>query len=144
MTPDERWVVCFLPRDARANAGQYNDWPFYNDAWMPDGMLKLKPAWKNFTENTATVQFDHRTLAYTTLGVTTSLAVFSGRQGVPRAAQHGMRALAVAAWSQAALGVVTLLTIVPVWLGAAHQSGAILTWTCALWVQHALKYVRLP
>ncbi len=39
------------------------------DQWMPlEDMFSLQPLWRNFFENTATVQFDHRVLAMGTLG----------------------------------------------------------------------------
>ncbi len=38
------------------------------DEWVPEGILAMTPLWRNFFENTATVQFDHRVLALTTLG----------------------------------------------------------------------------
>ena len=34
--------------------------------FVPDCLLALRPVWRNFFENTATVQFDHRNLAYAT------------------------------------------------------------------------------
>ncbi len=47
----------------------YNTWPLMQDQFIPDGLLEMKPAWKNFFENTLTVQFDHRMLAYATAAV---------------------------------------------------------------------------
>ena len=45
----------------------YNSFPKMGDEWIPSEILKLTPVWKNFTENTATVQFDHRVLAMSSL-----------------------------------------------------------------------------
>ena len=45
----------------------YNTFPKMDDQWVPDGLLEMEPKWRNFVENTATVQFDHRVLAMTTL-----------------------------------------------------------------------------
>ncbi|MBT3927794.1 MAG: heme A synthase, partial [Rhodospirillaceae bacterium] len=40
---------------------------------------------------------------------------------------------------QLGLGIATLLLFVPVPLGAAHQAGALLTFSAALWSSHALR-----
>lgn len=40
----------------------YNTFPKMADQWVPDEILALRPAFKNFTENPVTVQFDHRVL----------------------------------------------------------------------------------
>ncbi|OYW34571.1 MAG: hypothetical protein B7Z42_16415, partial [Brevundimonas sp. 12-68-7] len=45
--------------------------------------------------------------------------------------------VAVALWLQAALGVVTLVNVVPIWLGGLHQAGAALVLALAtanLWL----------
>ena len=44
----------------------YNSFPMMNDEWIPSGILEMVPVWRNFFENTATVQFQHRILALTT------------------------------------------------------------------------------
>ena len=52
---------------AGLNAGlDYNTWPSMDGGWLPDGVLALSPWWLNAFENAATVQFDHRMLAYAT------------------------------------------------------------------------------
>lgn len=40
----------------------YNTFPKMADKWIPDDMFVISPIWKNFTENPATLQFDHRIL----------------------------------------------------------------------------------
>ncbi|HTO82919.1 MAG TPA: COX15/CtaA family protein, partial [Methylomirabilota bacterium] len=40
---------------------------------------------------------------------------------------------------QAALGISTLLLVVPIPLAALHQAGAIALWTLALWGLHATR-----
>ena len=42
----------------------YNTWPLIDGALVPPGLLFGEPAWRNFFENTLTVQFDHRMVAY--------------------------------------------------------------------------------
>ena len=45
----------------------YNTWPLIDGALVPDASRLFfdVPLWRNFFENTLTVQFDHRMLAYT-------------------------------------------------------------------------------
>lgn len=46
----------------------YNSFPKMGDEWIPlSDMLTITPIWRNFFENTAMVQFDHRILALSTL-----------------------------------------------------------------------------
>jgi len=40
----------------------YNTFPKMADKWIPDDILAISPVLKNFTENPATIQFDHRIL----------------------------------------------------------------------------------
>ena len=44
----------------------YNTWPLIDGAFVPDASRLFfdMPIWRNFFENTLTVQFDHRMLAY--------------------------------------------------------------------------------
>src|SRR5580692_3529296 len=45
----------------------YNTWPLIDGSLIPDSarLFLNTPAWRNFFENTLTVQFDHRMVAYT-------------------------------------------------------------------------------
>lgn len=43
----------------------YNSFPKMADRWIPEEILAMQPKWKNFFENAATVQFDHRLLVST-------------------------------------------------------------------------------
>lgn len=48
----------------------YNTFPKMADKWIPDDVFAMSPILRNFTENPATVQFDHRILVscvYTTI-----------------------------------------------------------------------------
>src|SRR5262249_54066197 len=61
------------------------------------------------------------------------------RAGLPkrvRAALHGLTAVALL---QVALGIATLLLVVPVPLAAAHQAGAVLLLTAAINFRHTLR-----
>ena len=57
----------------------YNDWPWMAGKFVPLGIAEewdqFTPRFRNLFENIAMVQFDHRMLAYTTLGVVTTMWV---------------------------------------------------------------------
>jgi len=88
----------------------------------------------------ATVQFVHRTLALAVLAGAAILAwrVFAWR-GATSESRLAAGALAVATLSQVALGIATLLMVVPVGLGTAHQGGAVVVLTAALWLARSLR-----
>lgn len=118
----------------------YNTFPLMDGALIPDGLMPLQPWYASLFEDVTTVQFGHRLLATATV-----LAVIGfwwrarGRAGSPRR-RLVVDVLAAAVGLQYALGVATLLLIVPVPLGVAHQGGAVALWTAALWA--AFEYGR--
>ena len=121
----------------------YNDWPLMAGQWIPEELWKPELGLKNVFENTATVQFDHRMLAYSTLASAGAMVVAARRPGVwsalPGRVKHGVMALAGAVSGQALLGISTLMLYVPLWLGTAHQGGAVIVWTAALSLLHSLR-----
>jgi cytochrome c oxidase assembly protein subunit 15 len=105
----------------------YNTFPKMGDDWIPSEILEMTPIWKNFFENTATVQFDHRVLAITTLTSILSTYVYSLKNKanlfnmLPYATRMSIHSVAAVACLQVSLGITTLLTYVPISLGVAHQ-----------------------
>jgi cytochrome c oxidase assembly protein subunit 15 len=106
----------------------YNTWPLIDGSFVPDAarLLHETPAWRNFFENTLTVQFMHRMAGYAMWLVAVLHAV-----DVARSLRRGpvlTHALAFVALVtiQAALGILTLLNQVPIGLALAHQAGAVL------------------
>jgi heme a synthase len=117
----------------------YNTFPLMDGRWIPAGYARLQPFIRNWFENIPAVQFDHRLLAETTLLCVLGLVVAALRAPLPRPAAHALTALAAAALLQVALGVSTLLLVVPVPLAAAHQAGAVLLLTAAIVFRHTLR-----
>ena len=109
----------------------YNTWPLIDGAFVPDAarLWFVTPAWRNVFENTLTVQFDHRILAYT-IWVFAGLHAIDARQA--RSGAAGAIVLAGAVTLQAALGVVTLLYQAPLPFALAHQLLAIVVFTVAI------------
>ena len=110
----------------------HNTFPLMDGKLVPDGLLVMTPLWRNLFENTLTVQFVHRTMAYA-LG----LAVFLHAFGLTRSRGDGGRE--ISSWVlfgivlvQIGLGVGTLLLSVPLPLALFHQAGAMLLLTAAV------------
>ena len=125
---------------AGLNAGLvYNTFPLMDGDLVPAGYGMLAPWPLNLFENHAAVQFNHRLLAVATVALTLAVWLWSLRLDLAPAAQGGFALLAVLALMQLALGIVTLLLVVPVWAAALHQAGAILVLTAALWCLYHLQ-----
>jgi heme a synthase len=120
----------------------YNTYPKMNDEWIPHDIVALSPWTRNLTENTATVQFNHRVLGTATaLGALTLFGIGKGSLVTPQV-RNGLLAVGLAATGQMTLGVVTLLNYVPISLAAAHQLGAAVVMTSGLYLCHSLRYVK--
>ncbi len=106
----------------------YNTWPLMDGQWLPKGLMIMDPSWRNFFENAMTVQFDHRLVAYT-LAVYAALHAWRVKSRAAKAVFH-------AVLLQIGLGIWTLLAQVPLWLGLAHQAGAMIVLATAVWNLH--------
>lgn len=120
----------------------WNTFPLMDGRLVPEGYLDLSPLWNNFTANIAAVQFNHRLLA-TLTGLVAAGAVWAGLRRLPDGfARRAVLALGGAVALQYALGVATLVHVVPVGLGTLHQATAVLVLTTALVALHALRPAR--
>ncbi len=115
----------------------YNSFPLMDGSLVPDGYARLRPFLRNLTENVAAVQFDHRVLATLTAALALATVAAGLRRGVTGRLRAALAVLGLAVAGQYALGVATLLWVVPVSLGTAHQAMAVLVLTAALAAAHA-------
>jgi cytochrome c oxidase assembly protein subunit 15 len=122
----------------------YNTWPLIDGRLVPDAsrLFFNAPLWRNLFENTLTVQFDHRMVAYALEAAVLlhTLDVARTLRGGP--ALTAALALASAVTIQAALGITTLLHQAPLALALLHQAMAMVVLTIAL--VHAQRLVRQP
>lgn len=125
----------------------FNTFPKMGDNWIPEGLLNLAPAWRNFFENTATVQLDHRVLAISTLTAITAAQVMARRavhgqywKALPSQVRTAYNAVAAMAVTQVGLGISTLLLYVPIPLAAAHQAGSLALLTLLTVLVHSLRF----
>ncbi len=118
----------------------YNTFPLMHGHVVPPEILMLEPWWRNFFYNMATVQFDHRALAWV-LALVVPAFWWRVRRNpdasrtIRLAADAMLAALAV----QIALGIATLVNVVPLSLAALHQAGAVVLFAAALNAAHALS-----
>ena len=117
----------------------YNTFPLMDGRLVPAGYDQLHPFYLNWFENIAAVQFDHRVLAVVTFAAVLLLWTAGLRTMLPNPARIALHLLMTAAALQVALGISTLLLVVPVPLAAAHQAGAILVLTAAIVLRHTLR-----
>jgi cytochrome c oxidase assembly protein subunit 15 len=122
----------------------YNTFPLMNGRLIPESLLMQEPLWRNFFENVATVQFDHRVLAITVLLGIVALWLAGRRETLPGQIRLGMHLLLAAGLLQVGLGISTLLLHVPVALASLHQAGALLLFSIVLFLYHRMRYTNEP
>jgi heme a synthase len=99
--------------------------------------------WRNVFENPSLVQLDHRILAMSTF--TAVLLLFCTprltrlKTVIPKDVNLRLTAVMHMAGLQVILGISTLIYLVPTWLAAAHQAGALALLTAALILGSRLK-----
>jgi cytochrome c oxidase assembly protein subunit 15 len=112
------------------------------DGIVPAEYWELQPPWKNFFENSAAVQFNHRLLAMTTFTSVTALWAWSRKILLPRRVRFATNLLFAVASLQVLLGISTLVYLVPVHLAAMHQAGSLTLLTVVSWLLHELGKVK--
>jgi cytochrome c oxidase assembly protein subunit 15 len=117
----------------------YNTFPLMNGHFFPPEYFMLQPWWQNFLHNMATVQFNHRLIAWALFLLIPALWLASRRLQLPRNARLASNLMLAMLIVQLALGIATLLQGVPVGLGTSHQAGALLLFALSLWTAHALR-----
>jgi cytochrome c oxidase assembly protein subunit 15 len=115
----------------------YNTWPLMDGEWIPDGLLATQPWWINFFENHLTVQFVHRIGAYAVLALAVWHFIQASRTALDAAVVRGAAIVLGVVVLQAAIGIATLLAVVPLSLGLLHQFTAAILLTVA--VVHARR-----
>lgn len=110
----------------------YSTWPLMEGRWIPEGLWAHEPVWLNLFENTLTVQFAHRVLAYV-IALYALVVLWAGWRGNRFEAQHKwLLVIAALLALQILLGIATLLLIVPIPLAIAHQAVAFILLGCCV------------
>ena len=114
----------------------YNSFPLMGGQLVPPDYAALQPFFLNLFENPAAVQFNHRLVAISTVVFLGAFWWTARRDPTFVRPAAVMFALACA---QALIGIWTLLLVVPLPLGVAHQAGALALLTAALWTARRAK-----
>lgn len=133
----------------------YNTFPHMGEDYVPSYNELMSPVfarkedlsdlwWRNLLENPTTVQLIHRIFATTTFFavLATQIYVKKNLNVIPALAKkrfHGVMGLVCL---QVALGISTLIYLVPIPLAAAHQAGALALLTSSLAFAAAVKRPR--
>jgi cytochrome c oxidase assembly protein subunit 15 len=98
-----------------------------NGAIIPKTAFDKQPIWRNYFENKALVQFNHRTMAYLTEMVSCYLMYIIMKNKVHTPASFAGVVAFVLINYQALSGIITLLSLVPPEKASLHQTTAIVT-----------------
>ncbi len=128
---------------AGSDAGwTYNTFPLIDGHWFPPSYFDQQPWFANPFENIAAIHFNHRWLAIGTLCL--ALAVWWRSRWLVLAPSTRRLAnwQALVACAQVALGVTTLLLVVPTALAVLHQATALALLTVALMLVYDFSDAR--
>lgn len=106
----------------------FNTFPLMDGRLIPPGALSMSPLWLNPFENIGTVQFLHRLLAICTV-IAAIWLWWTNRAARSRA----VSLVAVFAAIQFCLGIATILSGATLYIAWAHQGGAMLLFSAAVW-----------
>lgn len=116
----------------------YNTFPTMNGHWFPEGFFQFEPAWINFFEGRAGVQFTHRMLAWCLVASITGVWIYAQRLHLGPQSRAAVNALLAAVGVQFLLGALTVVLVVPLALAGAHQLGACGLLLVAIWGNHSV------
>ncbi|MEQ1714146.1 MAG: COX15/CtaA family protein, partial [Hyphomicrobium sp.] len=120
----------------------YNTWPLMDGQLLPSGLLAMQPWYLNLTENVATIQFNHRLVAYVVLALALWHMVALLRAGKGGQAVRSAVVLFSVTLAQAGLGIATLLAAkgtIPIGLGLAHQGWGAIVFAVAVWHLYRMR-----
>ncbi len=106
----------------------YNTWPKMGDEWVATGVFGGKPLYENLYQSNAisTIQFMHRTIAIVVASLVFALWWSARKLNLNKQENNLVTAMLIMVCVQFLLGIFTLLYGVPIWLGVAHQIGAVI------------------
>lgn len=120
----------------------YNTFPLMEGQFIPSEWAFHQPLWINFFENAALVQWIHRWLALSTLGLILYTAWKTWNISPNKHTHVTALFFAIAALVQATLGVITLIYQVPVSLGTIHQGASVVVLSFSLYLCYLGKMHR--
>jgi len=102
----------------------WNTFPKMAGQWIPGGLLPLSPWYVNLIEHNFTVQFIHRILGWGLCMLIPGFWRYTRGFNLTPQQDFAITAIMNIVIFQFLLGTLTLIWVVPVWLGVLHQAGA--------------------
>tara|TARA_B100000029_G_C17591790_1_gene962753 strand:+ start:1526 stop:2602 length:1077 start_codon:yes stop_codon:yes gene_type:complete len=125
---------------AGLNAGHaFNTFPLMGGKIFPDGYFALNPWWKNLFDNIPSVQFNHRYLGILTYIIVCLFILTSWRDNVLKYYHWALSLLLFSVSIQGALGILTLILHVPVFIAAAHQAVGLIILTVTVYLVYLTR-----
>jgi cytochrome c oxidase assembly protein subunit 15 len=125
---------------AGIDAGRnFTDWPLMAGEVFPSGAFVLEPAWANFLDNPALVQFNHRLLGYVLL-ILCGFAWVRSRSSAMINIRRAFDAMMLALLAQIVLGILTVLYGAPWQIAIVHQIGAVVLFVLVIRARFAALY----
>ena len=121
----------------------WNTFPKMAGQWIPDGLLLLYPWYVNLIEYNFTVQFIHRMLGWGLCMLIPGYWRYTRGFNLTPQQDFAITALMNIVIVQFLLGMLTLIWVVPVWLGVLHQAGAVILLMTAVYIRFLLNSVEI-
>ena len=104
----------------------WNTWPLMDGAFIPsvEALFNVAPWIENFVDNTMLVQFNHRMIAYLVFAFAIVHAWRMARSMPRSSASKRANVIVGLIFVQMAIGILTLLYVVPLHLALTHQAFA--------------------
>ena len=119
----------------------YTDWPLMSGKLFPSEYWSLEGPVENLLANPATVQFNHRVLAYLLFGLG-CFTFFQSRKNPIFFVKRIHSLLLIILTGQVLLGIVTVLSGSQYQFAIVHQLLALILWLMVIWVRFETAFPR--
>ncbi len=122
----------------------YPTWPKMGNDWMPESVLEgiQTIGISSLFEQVVSVQFIHRTFAYLVMILIAYIWFVARKKTLSKLQRNSLNFVLITVILQFALGVFTLLYLVPVSLGVLHQFGALVLLSASVVLTYSLPLGR--
>ncbi len=128
---------------AGLNAGLiYNTFPLMDGVMIPAELYDGEPFYLSAFEDIMTVQFNHRVLAMITLMCVAAVWLMSFAVKLSARQRASLMIVMLVVVIQVALGITTLLLMVPISIAALHQLGAIILFSSIIYAIYVVEWNR--
>jgi len=110
----------------------WNTFPKMAGQWIPGGLLPMSPWYLNVLEHNFTVQFIHRMLGWGLCMLIPGFWRYTRGFDITSQQDFAITTLMYVVIFQFVLGMLTLIWVVPIWMGVLHQAGAVVL--LAAWI----------